>query len=174
MASSNSFKLEATMERYAEEYLVLQDEFGPKSPESRCIPNSAGSFSLRRARFYSFTEIQKDFVSAEQEYALTKLIKESDPVIKQQMTVQNMRMVVNIAERYTNRGLEFVDLVRAGNQGLIHALEQFEPKSDLCFSTFVDGLICQSIERALLDQYIPINSFKRTTKKPLSFDDATN
>jgi RNA polymerase nonessential primary-like sigma factor len=138
------------------------DGFEPDSTGSGSVPNSAGTFSLRRARFFAFTETRKDFVSAEQQYALIKLIKESDPGTKQAMIVQNLRMVVNIAKRYTDRGLEFVDLVREGNNGLIHALDKFDPEGDFCFSTFVDSCICQSIERAIMNRFIPTNSLKTT------------
>ena len=140
------------MKGYAEEDVALQDGFEPNLAGSRYVPN-VETCSPRRTRFFSFAETQKDFVSAEQEYALSRLIRENDPVVKQQMIVQHLRMVVGIVRRYTDRGVEFVDLVREGNQGLIHALEEFEPDGGLCFSTFVEDCICQSIERAIMDQY---------------------
>jgi DNA-directed RNA polymerase sigma subunit (sigma70/sigma32) len=162
------------MKGCAEENHVLQDGFGQESPGNGCVPTSAGTFSLRRARYFTFTQTHKEFVSAEQEYALAKLIKERDPVAKQQMIVQNLLMVVNIAKRYANRGLEFVDLVHEGNHGLIHALEHFEPEGDLSFSSFVDGCICQSIERAIKDRSIPTNTIKTTPERSISFDKVAN
>ncbi len=140
------------MKGYADERSVPQGELEPESAGNKCAPNSAVGFPPRRSRFFSFTGTRKEFVSAEQEYALTKLIKESDPVIRQQTTVRYLRTVVDVAKRYTDLGLEFVDLVHEGNQGLIHALEHFEPEAGLCFSAFVDRCICQSIECAIISR----------------------
>ncbi|MDO8988901.1 MAG: sigma factor [Sideroxyarcus sp.] len=120
---------------------------------------SGGTFSLRRA--YYFSEAGKLLLSVEQQRALTRLIREDDPETKQKTIVHNLRMVVTIAKRYTNRGLDLFELVRAGNQGLIHALEEFESAKGFRFSIFSTWCISQSIEQALQD----------AAREPQSFHD---
>lgn len=145
--------------------------FEPDSTGSGSARNSAWTFSLRPTHFFAFTGTREEYVSAEQQYALIELTKENDPGTKQAMIAQNLRMVVSIAERYTDQGLEFVDLVRKGNDGLIHALGKFDPEGGFRFSTFVDGCICQSIERAIVNQYSTANSLKTTPARTVSIVD---
>lgn len=114
------------------------------------VPTSAGTFSLRRAHYLS--ETGEPLLSAEQHRALTNLIREDDPATKKKMIVHNLIQVINIAKRYNNRGLGLIDLVREGNDGLIHALKRYEPEAGSCFSTFVTLCVCQSINLAILNQ----------------------
>jgi RNA polymerase nonessential primary-like sigma factor len=116
----------------------------------------AGSFSLRRA--YYFAKTGKLLLSTEQQRALTNLVHEADPGVKQQIIVHNLRKVVSLAKRYTNHGLELFDLIREGNQGLIEALEKIGSACGSRFSTYATWCICQSIERAILKQNNPQNS----------------
>lgn len=111
---------------------------------------SAGTFSLRRAHYLS--ETGEPFLSTEQHRALTKLIREDDPATKKKMILHNLLQVIDIAKRYNNRGLGFSDLVREGNEGLIHALKRYEPEAGSCFSTYVTLCVCQSINLAILNQ----------------------
>ncbi|MCK4353428.1 sigma-70 family RNA polymerase sigma factor [candidate division WOR-3 bacterium] len=71
---------------------------------------------------------------------------------KQQMAHANVRLVISIAKRYTNRGLEFTDLVQEGNSGLIKAVSKFDYRKDYKFSTYASWWIRQAISRAIADQ----------------------
>ena len=71
---------------------------------------------------------------------------------RQKMIEHNLRLVVNIAKHYVNRGLSLLDLIEEGNLGLMHALDKFEPERGFRFSTYATWWIRQNIERAIMNQ----------------------
>ena len=111
---------------------------------------------------------QIPLLTYEEEIALAQKVLENDEEAKQKLIESNLRLVVSIAKKHTNRGLKMLDLIQEGNMGLMKAVEKFEYEKGFKFSTYATWWIRQAITRAISDQgrtiRIPVHMIETINK----------
>lgn len=112
----------------------------------------ASSKSLDATQMYLSEIGFSPLLTAEEEVLYARRALRGDDAARKRMIESNLRLVVKISRRYSNRGLALLDLIEEGNLGLIRAVEKFDPERGFRFSTYATWWIRQTIERALMNQ----------------------
>ncbi len=151
----------AAAERYAEE----SEEIATALSEAKSSSEKAIANKQKEAFENSTWLTQEEFIHT---YDSLKDWLQKARKAKDEMVEANLRLVISIAKKYTNRGLSFLDLIQEGNMGLMKAVEKFEYRRGYKFSTYATWWIRQAITRSIADQArtirIPVHMIETINK----------
>lgn len=158
-----------------EELEDLAGEQRESAAEEEQVSAEAGNTDQDTVRQYLQEIGSIPLLTPEQEQRLAKAYQEGDEEAGRRLAEANLRLVVNIAKRYTGHGMPFLDIIQEGNLGLMKAIEKFDHEKGYKLSTYATWWIRQAITRAIADQSrtirIPvhmvetINKIIRTSRK---------
>ncbi|EEX95331.1 RNA polymerase sigma factor RpoS [Vibrio orientalis CIP 102891 = ATCC 33934] len=135
-----------------QETVQSQKTTKPKQAEEAKEEFDASTKSLDATQLYLGEIGFSPLLTAEEEVLYARRALRGDEAARKRMIESNLRLVVKISRRYSNRGLALLDLIEEGNLGLIRAVEKFDPERGFRFSTYATWWIRQTIERALMNQ----------------------
>jgi RNA polymerase primary sigma factor len=155
-----------------EDLVTVTEEFAERSGKLHVQAKKAKDRKTKSEATRARTAFEKEVWMSQEEFdtaaeALAVFVAEARQA-KDEMVEANLRLVISIAKKYTNRGLSFLDLIQEGNMGLMKAVEKFEYRRGYKFSTYATWWIRQAITRSIADQArtirIPVHMIETINK----------
>ena len=133
--------------------LSTEPEGGPEDESGiEAGADAVGEHVEDAIRLYLREIRETPLLTADEEKELATRYAAGDRAARDRIIEANLRLVVNIAKRYSNHAIPLIDLIEEGNLGLIKAVERFRPEKGFRFSTYASWWIRQAVERALVNQ----------------------
>lgn len=139
-------------EAFDENALVANDSKEDDAADEEALSQVTTQRALDATQLYLGEIGFSPLLTAEEEVFFARRALRGDVAARRRMIESNLRLVVKISRRYSNRGLALLDLIEEGNLGLIRAVEKFDPEKGFRFSTYATWWIRQTIERAIMNQ----------------------
>jgi RNA polymerase primary sigma factor len=159
-------------QKVTEDLVTLTTEFSARSTALKSQAAQAEERKDKSEATRAKTAFEKEVWMTQEEFdtlaASLKVYSDDARRAKDEMVEANLRLVISIAKKYTNRGLSFLDLIQEGNMGLMKAVEKFEYRRGYKFSTYATWWIRQAITRSIADQArtirIPVHMIETINK----------
>lgn len=143
---------DSSIEDFDEKALVDEDFSDGGISDDELLSQGATQRVLDATQLYLGEIGYSPLLTSEEEVYFARRSLRGDVASRRRMIESNLRLVVKISRRYSNRGLALLDLIEEGNLGLIRAVEKFDPERGFRFSTYATWWIRQTIERAIMNQ----------------------
>jgi RNA polymerase primary sigma factor len=164
LSEEDEGQLRAELEDLDVEIVAVREIEAAPQPEREISIEWAVPAGLDGLDLYLAQIGRTPLLTKSEEQRLARLIEEGDEQAKRRMIEANLRLVVSIAKKYRGHGVGFLDLIQEGTLGLVRAVEKFDWRRDLKFSTYATWWIRQAVQRAVANQ-------SRTIRVPVHVHD---
>jgi RNA polymerase primary sigma factor len=164
LSPEDEAKLRTELEELGVEVVSVREVDAPEPAAPVEMPSYIAGATVDSLDLYLAQIGRTPLLTKDEEQRLARLVEEGDELAKRRMVEANLRLVVSIAKKYRGHGVAFLDLIQEGTLGLVRAVEKFDWRRDLKFSTYATWWIRQAVQRAVANH-------SRTIRVPVHVHD---